>query len=69
MPLLPVTHSPNMLRILGKHKLYLKNATVTEALSKVDTIVFDKTGTITRQEKTSIHYFGTPLSGKATGFC
>ena len=58
----------NMLRILGKHKLYLKNATVTEALSKVDTIVFDKTGTITRQEKTSIHYFGTPLSGKEQAF-
>jgi Cu+-exporting ATPase len=44
----------NVLRIVGRKKLYLKNATVIEQLAKVDTIVFDKTGTITTQKKSAI---------------
>jgi Cu+-exporting ATPase len=52
----------NVLRILGKRKFYLKNAIVIEQLAKVDTIVFDKTGTITTNEKTAITYDGTPLN-------
>ena len=51
----------NVLRILGKKKLYLKNALVIEQLAKVDTIVFDKTGTITTSRKSNISYQGTPL--------
>lgn len=52
----------NILRILGKKKIYLKNALVIEQLAKVDTIVFDKTGTLTTTEKSTITYQGTPLS-------
>ena len=52
----------NVLRILGKRKLYLKNATVIEQLAQVDTIVFDKTGTITTNKKTSITYEGAELT-------
>lgn len=37
----------NMLSIFGKNKLYLKNANVINQLAKADTIIFDKTGTIT----------------------
>lgn len=52
----------NVLRILGKQKFYLKNAVVIEQLAKVDTIVFDKTGTITTNKKSNISYEGTFLS-------
>jgi Cu+-exporting ATPase len=47
---------------MGNRKLYLKNATVIEQMAKVDTIVFDKTGTITSNKKTSITYEGVQLS-------
>jgi Cu+-exporting ATPase len=52
----------NVLRIMGNRKLYLKNAIVIEQLAKVDTIVFDKTGTITTNKKTAITYEGETLN-------
>lgn len=52
----------NILRILGNKKFYLKNASVIEQLSKIDTIIFDKTGTITANKNMSINYEGTELS-------
>ena len=51
----------NMMRIFGKNKLYLKNASVIESLAKVQHIVFDKTGTITQTGKTSIFFNGDAL--------
>jgi len=42
----PFTYG-NMLRVFGRHGFYLKNADVIERLSKIDTLVFDKTGTVT----------------------
>ena len=53
-----------MLRVFGKNKLYLKNAHVIETLAKVDTIVFDKTGTITQSKSSEVDYEGTPLTAK-----
>lgn len=52
----------NMLRIFGKNKLFLKNAAVIESLSKTNTIVFDKTGTITQNQSSVVKYNGTPLT-------
>jgi Cu+-exporting ATPase len=52
----------NMLRIFGKNKLYLKNAGVIESLAKINTIVFDKTGTITQNEFAKVFYEGTTLT-------
>lgn len=52
----------NVLRIMGSNKLYLKNAQVIEQMAKVDTIVFDKTGTITSSLKSNIEYVGDTLT-------
>ena len=54
----------NMLRIFGRNKLYLKNASVIEALAKINTVVFDKTGTITQSNAAKVNYEGAALSIK-----
>jgi len=58
----------NVLRIMGNRKLYLKNATVIEQMAKVDTIVFDKTGTITTNKKSEIVYEGEHIDAKELAF-
>ncbi len=54
----------NMLRIFGKLKFYVKNASVIEKLATIDTMVFDKTGTITSNEQGRPRYDGVQLSVK-----
>lgn len=52
----------NTLRIFGKGKLYLKNASVIEKMAQVDTLVFDKTGTLTSPANAKIEFIGEPLT-------
>ncbi|WP_029034102.1 heavy metal translocating P-type ATPase [Salinimicrobium terrae] len=52
----------NLLRIFGNKKFYLKNAGVIEQLAKADTLIFDKTGTITSNKKSSVSYEGIMLT-------
>lgn len=54
----------NVLRILGRNKFYLKNASVIEKISKVSTLIFDKTGTITQSSSSLITYHGKELNTK-----
>ncbi|WCC46541.1 heavy metal translocating P-type ATPase [Tenacibaculum finnmarkense] len=54
----------NMLRIFGKKKFYLKNATVVEQLAAIDTVIFDKTGTLTTSKENQIEYKGSELSSE-----
>ena len=52
----------NLLRIFGKLKFYIKNANVIEQLASINTIIFDKTGTITSNKKSTAIYEGESLS-------
>lgn len=52
----------NMLRIFGKLKFYVKNASVIEQLAEINTVIFDKTGTITSNQKSIATYEGDVLS-------
>ncbi len=50
----------NILRVLGRNKFYLKNAGVIDQLAKTDTVIFDKTGTITHGS--TVDFVGPKLS-------
>lgn len=52
----------NAVRILGRNKFYVKNSSVVERLSTIDTIIFDKTGTITQTGSSKITFNGELLS-------
>ncbi len=51
----------HIMRILGRNKFYVKDTLTIEKLAKIDTLVFDKTGTITHNKKAQIEFSGTPI--------
>ncbi|RYG43994.1 MAG: HAD family hydrolase, partial [Chitinophagaceae bacterium] len=51
-----------MLRYFGKNKLFLKNSMIIEQLAAVNTIVFDKTGTVTESENGDVRFNGEHLT-------
>ena len=56
----------NMLRIFGRRRFYLKNAEVIERLARVDTSIFDKTGTLSSTRESNVCYSGIELSKEET---
>ena len=52
----------NILRIFGYKNFYLKNAETIEKMAKITTVIFDKTGTITSNDKTQLIYKGEELT-------
>ena len=52
----------NTMRIFGRNKFYLRNTAVIEDLGKVDSVVFDKTGTITQLGKSDLVFTGAILN-------
>lgn len=51
----------NALRVFGRHGFYLKKAALAERLAEIDTVVFDKTGTITSLKSIEAIYKGADL--------
>lgn len=52
----------NILRVLSKNKLYLRNAQTIEEIASVSHIIFDKTGTLTTVAQQEIDFIGEKLS-------
>ncbi|MEI6823106.1 MAG: heavy metal translocating P-type ATPase metal-binding domain-containing protein [Bacteroidota bacterium] len=52
----------NSIRLLGLQGVYPKNTHIIENLTRIDTIVFDKTGTITIPDQNNITFTGNNLT-------
>lgn len=52
----------NAAKWLSKIGFYVKNPLIVEKLSKINHIVFDKTGTLSSSKSHSIHYYGEDLN-------
>ncbi len=52
----------HVMRILGRNKFYVKDTLTIEKISKIDTLVFDKTGTITHHKKSNINFEGNEVA-------
>lgn len=57
----PFTYG-NIMRVLGRKGLFLKNTAVIERLNSVTDIVFDKTGTLTSSSGLEVEYVGDILT-------
>ncbi|WHF50596.1 heavy metal translocating P-type ATPase metal-binding domain-containing protein [Chryseobacterium gotjawalense] len=52
----------HIMRIMGRNKFYVKDTLTIEKLAKIDTLVFDKTGTITHNKKANVFFEGEEIS-------
>lgn len=52
----------HVMRILGRNKFYVKDTLTIEKISKIDALVFDKTGTITHHKKSNINFEGNEMA-------
>jgi len=51
----------HVMRILGRNKFYVKDTLTIEKISKINTLVLDKTGTITHNKEANIHFEGNEM--------
>lgn len=61
----PFTYG-NIMRLLGRKGMYLKNTSVIERINSVTDIVFDKTGTLTTGTTHHVEYIGDELTALET---
>jgi Cu+-exporting ATPase len=54
----------NLLRLFGQKGFYLKDVRSLEQLTEIDYIIFDKTGTITQNDKAEISYEGVEITAE-----
>jgi Cu+-exporting ATPase len=59
----PLTHG-TVQRLLARLRIFLRNALVIERMAEVDTIVLDKTGTLTTSDSRGVHFQGPELSAE-----
>lgn len=52
----------NVLRIFGRNRFYVKNADTLEEMATINHVVFDKTGTITQNDKSKVSFVGDDLN-------
>lgn len=62
----PFTYG-NIMRVLGRKGLYLKNTSIIEKINEVSDIVFDKTGTLTSSANDNVSYHGKELNPELKG--
>lgn len=56
----------NAIRWLGKKGIYARDISSIERLAGIDTLIFDKTGTLSHTSKSTISYSGIPLGANQT---
>lgn len=49
------------IRLMGKRGLFLRDAEVVERMAHIDTVVLDKTGTLTAREAHTVQWYGAAL--------
>lgn len=52
----------NMMRVLAKNKVYVRHSSILEKINNIDTIVYDKTGTLTQANNVKLNFVGNQLS-------
>ncbi len=57
----PFTYG-NIMKLMGRKGLYLKNTMIIERMEEITDIVFDKTGTLTESIHLQVHQFGDELN-------
>jgi Cu+-exporting ATPase len=51
-------------RILARNQVFLKNPLLLERLARADTLIFDKTGTLSTAQSGTVSFLGLPLGAK-----